>query len=136
MEKKYRVLRIVATIFKVLAWIVLVVGLLVAIIWTVALMASGVSRLRAQLPSTLYYPGLGLPLASGLAGSLVLGLISILYFLFLYASGEFVFLLLDIEENTREAALEQDYYDPESAGWVRSATLKPESGVILLSGDK
>jgi len=104
MEKKYRVLRIVASIFEILAWIVLVLGLLGAILFVVGTVAAGLGRLGARIPLRLYYQYMGMPAVSGLVGAIVMGLGSILYFLFLYATGELIYLLLDIEQNTRETA--------------------------------
>jgi hypothetical protein len=99
MQKRFGVLRIVATIYKVLAWIVLVIGVLGACgsIALGALPALGGAGARSL--------GLG---AGGLLGGVVMGLVAIffavLYFLLLYAFGEMVYLLIALEENTRLTA--------------------------------
>ncbi|MBI4788194.1 MAG: hypothetical protein HY782_14275 [Chloroflexi bacterium] len=101
MQKKFGVLRIVATIYKVLGWIVLVIGVLGAC-GAVAISAVGTSVIGARNAEAL---GLG---TGGLVGGLILGLgaifFAILYFLLLYAFGELISLLIALEENTRLTA--------------------------------
>lgn len=100
MEQRYRVLRIVATLIKVLAWIVLVLGLLGAILLVIGAVAGGLGGLGARA-----YRDLAMNTTIGaVVGSIIMGLGSVLYFLFIYAAGELIHLLLDIEQNTRETA--------------------------------
>jgi hypothetical protein len=101
MERKFRVLRIIGTLWKVLAWIALVVGTLSALgVFLVGVLGSGgvVWRYLGQDPGVM--PA-ALGLVSGIAGGIVGLIAAIIYFLILYAVGELVFLLLAIEENTR-----------------------------------
>jgi hypothetical protein len=104
METRYRALRTIATIFKVLGWIVLVVGILGA---------CGSSAFTAL--SGPAYMGM----AGGGQGSDALTVVSLigavvmfigvivtvgLYALLLIAASEGIYVFLDIEENTREMA--------------------------------
>jgi hypothetical protein len=105
-EKKFRVLRFVGTVWKILAWIVLIVGLLMAVAVLVLSLVGGGGDMMGRWNVD---PGLPWgPRAFGLAGGVVGFLVSVLgtifYFLLLYAAGELVFLLISIEENTRIAA--------------------------------
>ena len=100
MEKRFRALRVIATIYKIVAWIVLICGVLFALIFFVTAVLSGASGSGRDLS--------GVILAGGLGGGVV-AMIALLYaavlFLVLYGAGEVIFLGLAIEENTRESAL-------------------------------
>ncbi|MGD8968003.1 MAG: hypothetical protein PVI07_10900 [Anaerolineae bacterium] len=104
MDKRFRVLHIMGTLWKVLAWIALIAGVLSSFgVLLVGILGSGgfVLRYLGQDPSVM--PG-ALSVVSGILG-FVAGLIAtIIYFLILYAIGELIFLLLAIEENTRLTA--------------------------------
>jgi hypothetical protein len=103
MDKRFTALRVIATILKVLAWIALIFGLLAAI---------GSLVLGFTLNNQLGISGLdvGGPLA-GIALFVAILIIAILQFLFFYAGGEFLYLFLSIEENSRRTAffLQQQY---------------------------
>jgi hypothetical protein len=96
MDRRFMSLRIIGTVFKILAWLALIFGVLGAI--GALLLGFTLSDQEALL---------GLNLTSPLAGiamfvvSLILAIIS---FLLLYAFGEFIYLFLSVEENTRRAA--------------------------------
>lgn len=96
MEKKFRVLRIVGTVYKVLAWLVLAVGVLGGCLTLAGGFVGGASP-RSELG-----PVAGL--LGGAFGGLVLIFITFVYFLFLYAFGDMIYLLLALEENTRLTA--------------------------------
>jgi len=101
MVKRFRILRIVATIWKVLAWIVLVASVLGACgSLAIGLMASGTSARGSD--------AFGLGTIAGPLGGLVTAGIAIffgvLYFVFLYAGAEGIDVLLALEENTRATA--------------------------------
>lgn len=103
MEKRFTALRVIGTVFKVLAWISLLVGILGAVLGLVAGFSLGGEDSL-----------LGLDLAGPLGGIAVFiaALIAaILNFLALYAAGEAVYLGLAIEENTRRTAyvVQQQY---------------------------
>jgi hypothetical protein len=102
MEKKFRILRIIGTMWKVLAWVALISGVLASLgLLLVGVLGSGgfMLRLFGQEPGMM--PG-----AEGVVSSVlgfIVGLIgTIIYFLILYAVGELIYLLLAIEENTRQ----------------------------------
>lgn len=103
METKFRVLRMVGTLWKVLAWITLIVGILSSLgVLLVGILGSGglVWRYLGQDPAMM--PA-AMGIVTGIAG-FILGLIAaIVYFLILYAIGEMIYLLLAIEENTRQS---------------------------------
>lgn len=102
MEKRFRVLHIIGTLWKVLAWIALIAGVLSAIgILLAGILGSGGLILQqfGQEP-TMMTGAVGL--VSGIAGFIVAMIGTIIYFLLLYAVGELVYLLLAIEENTRQ----------------------------------
>jgi hypothetical protein len=103
MQKKFRVLRIVAVIWKVLAWIVLVISVLGGCV-TVAmgLMAGGAGSASAR-SADAFGVLLGGALGGAITGLLAI-LLGILYFIFLYAFAELVDVMLALEENTRATA--------------------------------
>jgi len=98
MEKKYRILRIVATIWKVLAWIVLVLSVLGGCLTFALVVMGGAAASRND----------ALGLGGGLIGGGITALIAIffgvLYFVSLYAFAELVDVMLALEENTRATA--------------------------------
>jgi hypothetical protein len=98
-EKRFRALRIIGTFLKVLAWIVLVLGILGGL---AAIVSGGLGAIKydgGEAVSVL--EGL---LAGGIGG-LVIMIMAAIYFVALYASGESIYLLIAVEENTRETAL-------------------------------
>ncbi len=107
MQKKYRVLRIDATIWKVIAWIVLVVSILGGC-GSLALGVLGGSAARAN-----DFTGLG-PLLGGLVTALIAIFFGILYFVSLYAFAELVDVMLALEENTRATAEELKLMQPKA----------------------
>ena len=88
--RKYPVLRVIAFVLKVLAWVVLAAG----IIGMIALLSAG-----SGLPSDLQVLR---PLTT--AGAVTLPLVAIWWFALLFAFGSILSLLVDIEEKTREIA--------------------------------
>jgi hypothetical protein len=104
MEYKFRALRLVALICRIVAWIVLVSGaiaaLLLIVLGAVAAKAGGPSPLLAGLPVATRIVG---PLSGLLAGVAVL-MAALLQFLLIYAGNEVINLGLAIEQNTRETA--------------------------------
>ncbi len=99
MGNKFRVLRIVATIIKILAWIVLVLGVLGGCASLVLGLMGGAGTQRGGGAELAILGGL-----FGAFGGIVFIIISLLQFLFLYAFGELISLLIALEENTRLAA--------------------------------
>jgi hypothetical protein len=87
--RKYGLLRAIGTILKVLAWIILVVGIVAAIAGLFSLgRSTGLTRFVA------------------LTGVIGAPLLSIIWFIQLYAFGSVLSLLIDIEESTRAMAAE------------------------------
>jgi ABC-type long-subunit fatty acid transport system fused permease/ATPase subunit len=103
MDRRFTALRIIGTVFKILAWISLIFGLLGAI----GMLVLGLTLSGQQ---ALFGLDLGGTMA-GIAMFVVVLVISIFGFLSLYAIGESVYLFLSIEENTRRTAyiIQQQY---------------------------
>ncbi|MDX9956053.1 MAG: hypothetical protein RBT75_18285 [Anaerolineae bacterium] len=103
MEKRYGVLRFISTLWKILAWVVLVLGVLGAIATLVGGLAGGFLD-----PAILRQLGLPSDLGGtfvGVAGFLSILIGSVLQFFGLYAVGEIISVFLSIEENTRATRL-------------------------------
>jgi len=108
MEKRFKALRFLSAVYKVLAWIVLVLGVLAGL----GILTLGVIGGRT-LPTLSYGYARGMDFLPALMqGGIVVGivgflgslLVSGLHFLILYAVSEFILLALSMEENTRETA--------------------------------
>jgi len=89
--RKYGLLRVIAFLLRLLAWLALVAGIIGAI--------AGFILLRGYLPHDVNLPN-WLPVI-GLVAPLVAGIV---WFVQLYAFGSVLALLIDIEENTRALA--------------------------------
>ena len=104
MDKRFRALRLLATLYRILAWVALVGGFLLAIVIVIV----GAIQARAGEPSPLLADVPFLGEASGLVPALVLGIIvvlfSLVHFVLLYATSQAIHLGLAIEHNTRETA--------------------------------
>jgi len=101
---RYRALRIVATLYRIIAWIIIVVGVL---------SSCGFAAFAIAAPQWFSGAmGMGYAPRAGMAGgvisaviALVMGLImTALYGITLLAIAEGIQVFLDIEENTREIA--------------------------------
>ncbi len=91
MKRKYVALRIIAVILTVLAWIVLILGVIGSIL-------TGV--LGADALTTVDLPG-----GTFAAITIIVGIIvSVVYFLFLLGAAQLIYLVVDVERNTRETA--------------------------------
>jgi hypothetical protein len=94
MGKRFTALRVTGTIFKVLAWIALLFGLMGAVLVLVASL-------------TLDFEAAGINFGGPLAGVIafiVILLLAVIQFLILYAIGESVYVFLSMEESSRRAA--------------------------------
>lgn len=94
MGRRFTALRVIATIFKVLGWIALLIGLIGAVLVLIAALtldfeAAGI--------------GFGGPLA-GVAAFIAILVLAVIQFLVLYAIGEAIYVGLSIEESTRRTA--------------------------------
>jgi hypothetical protein len=105
MEKKFTILRFVGAVWKIMAWIVLgggllgSLGILLTSIFGGGIMGGMMSQYGQQGG---WMTGLGI--LGGVAVFIVSLIVTVIYFLLLYAVGELIFLLLAIEENTRMTA--------------------------------
>ncbi|MCX6031521.1 MAG: hypothetical protein NT169_19755 [Chloroflexi bacterium] len=86
-SQKYGILRVIATILKFLAWVVLAAGIIGMII---------VLANAGKMPDALR------PLAT--AGTFAVPILAIVWFVQLFGFGSILSLLIEIEENTREIA--------------------------------
>lgn len=101
--KRFGVLRIMGTLLKVMAWIVLIVAILGAIgLGLASTNPDLLTNLLGQLlpPETLAQFGS----AGGILVGIVLLFAGLIYFLIIYAAGESLHLQLALEENTRLTA--------------------------------
>lgn len=117
MEKKFRVLRIIGTLWKVLAWITLIGGILLSF----AILLGGILGSGAAIPlfrpETRFGPTASI-IVSSVVGFIFGLIITALYFLILYAVGELIYLLLAIERNTRQTVQLMQGGAPEEAEQV------------------
>jgi hypothetical protein len=105
-ETRFKILRFVGTLWKIVAWIVLVVGILSSIGMLISgilggaglrdLFQSLTEGMIDELPAWLDWIG-------GVLLFFVSLVVTLIYFLLLYAGGELIHLFLAIEENTRLA---------------------------------
>jgi hypothetical protein len=103
MEKRYRALRTIATIFKILGWIILIVGILSACGISGAIAVGGASVPLMEAPGQR--GGSATPLIAIItAVTAFIGILVTvgLYALVLIAASEGIYVFLDIEQNTRE----------------------------------
>jgi len=103
MDKRFRALGAMSAFFKVIAWVVLILGIVATIVVTAvgALQARrGVSAVLADVPILNQTAGLLPALLLGV-GVLVVALIK---FVLLYGCAEAIQVMLAIEQNTRETA--------------------------------
>lgn len=118
MERRFTALRVIGTIFKILAWTSLIFGLLAAVAMLVlSLMLGG-----EQGPLGLTVGG---PL-TGIAMVVVTAISTVIGFLLLYAVGESVYVFLSIEENTRRTAyIAQQQYTSYPASYPPTPAPRP-----------
>lgn len=130
MERKFNALRLLSTVYRVLAWIALVLGILGGL----SILAISVVGGGALARLTYWYaPGAAVPpsllqngIVVGIVGFLGALLVSGLYSLILYAVSELILLAISVEENTRETA----YY---LRGEGTLSAPPPDTGVPLSS---
>jgi hypothetical protein len=115
MERRFTALRVIATVFKILAWIALILGLIAAI---GALFAGFTMQGQGLLGLDL-----GGPL-TGVAMFLVALIIAIVNFMLYYAIGESIYLFLSIEESTRRTAyLLQQQHAPKQTAYAPTVSM-------------
>ncbi len=93
LRRKYKALRVIAVVYKVLAFIAgLVFGLLALVSLFAGLSASS-RRSGFDIGPTAVF--------GGLIGAFIFAFIGALWFITFYAAAEWIYVFLDIEENTR-----------------------------------
>ncbi len=92
-QKKYKALRVIAVVYKVLAFLV---GSLCGLAALVALFAGLSASSRRELFDVSPVLALG-----GIAGAFIYALIGTFWFVTFYSAAEWILVFLDIEENTR-----------------------------------
>ena len=103
--KKYKALRTIATIFKILGAISLVLTILLALASCLyyGIMGASFSNLSRDL-----YGLTGGESGAVVAAGIILGLVVLIYggfsSLMIFGAGELIYVLLDIEQNTRETS--------------------------------
>jgi len=106
-EKRYKALRAIGTIYKVLGVIVGVITVLLAVGFCLMFIAGGAAL--DAMGNQFDLPTTGLGTVGGLFYGLILALIIIIYggglALTLFALGESIFLAVAVEENTRTTAI-------------------------------
>ncbi len=100
MNKKYRALRFIATLFKILAWIVLVGGILSAIGSLVINLMGGGGSMWQQFGVQPVVSGAMV----GIVSFFVILITTIIDALALFAAADYIVLFMDIEANTRATA--------------------------------
>ena len=100
MERKFRVLRFVASLYKAIAWIVLVLGI-VGALGTIVVFAVGGGAISQDLG---VFEGVLTGIVGGVLAGLAMLVFAVIQFIMLYAVGEGIFLFLALEQNTRETA--------------------------------
>lgn len=101
MEKRFKVLHFVATLYKIFAWIALAVGILGMLGAIVTGIVGGPLNRQMGVGSVW---GAMFGIVGGIIAGVGILIIAALYFVFLYGVSEGLHLLLSIEENTRQAA--------------------------------
>ena len=101
MEKRYSALRTIATIFKILGVLIAIFGILSALGLCATLVLSGASLPRESTGALGPVGGT----VAGIISSVFALLISIVWAVMLFAFGDFISVLLSIEENTRATSV-------------------------------
>jgi hypothetical protein len=131
MDTRFRALRWVASLYRIFAWILLVVGILFAGL----LIVLGAVQESVGAPSPILENVPVLRLASNLPGGILTGLgilaLALVQFLMLYAGSEAIRLALSIEQSAREAALYLRGESllpplPQPAAWSATPESSPE----------
>jgi len=116
-ERKFKVLRVIGTIWKVLAWLELIIGLVSSLgVLLIGVFGGGILRQFAeQYRQQMPLPPRAFGVTGGIIGFAISVVVTIIYFLMFYAVGELVYLLLAIEENTRQAAQQMQWVQQQLA---------------------
>ena len=96
-EKKYKALRVIATVYKILAFLAGGLCIIFGLVMLVAGIGSGMGSHSRDVFST----GGPFALFGGFLGAVIMLFYGVILFVVLYGAGEFIYVFLDIEENTR-----------------------------------
>jgi hypothetical protein len=106
MEKKYRALRFIGSVYKILG-IILGVLTIISVLAICVMSVLGGGVLDNMMPKNTQNLGGGI--FTGIVGGAILSIVALLYggvmSVSLIAMGEAIYLLINLEENTRTAAL-------------------------------
>jgi hypothetical protein len=94
-KKKYKILRLIAVLMKILA---VVVGSLLIIAGLVMIVAGAAASSKTTPTVPDFGPG---AFFGGLVGGLIMFVYGVFVAIFLYAYAEWMYVFMDIEENTR-----------------------------------
>ena len=101
MEKRYGALRFIGTIYKLIGIIVMLLSVLLALGACAGVLVGGAAFRETAAQS-------GVPILGSLIGGIIVAVFGLLYGgaigLTLFAAGDFISLLLALEENTRSTA--------------------------------
>ncbi len=101
-ERRFAALRFIGGIFRILAWIVMALGIIGAIL-VFGMAVLSLASATGNATSGLVW---------GLTGSVGVLFGAGINFILLYAAGETIFLFIAIEENTREVAYQLRFGNP------------------------
>ena len=93
-QKKYKVLRLIAVLIKVFAFVAAAILIVLGLIMLVAGAAS------SSRTATSFNAGPG-AFFGGVVGGVIMFIYGVFVFIFLYAYSEWMYVFMDIEENTR-----------------------------------
>lgn len=131
MDTRFRALRWVSTFYRIVAWILLIAGVLFAGL----LVVLGAVQESVGAPSPVLENVPVLNLASNLPGGIFTGLgvmfLALVQFLLCYAASEAIRLALSIEQSSRETALYLRGESllpplPQPASWAHTPEASPE----------
>jgi hypothetical protein len=105
MATKFRALRLIALFYKIMAWLVLIGGAVMALVMVILGAIQGREGVRSPLLANLPMSELTVGVAAGIAMGLFALLVSLISFVLFYAVNDVIQLGLAIERNTRETAL-------------------------------
>lgn len=118
MNRRFTALRVIGTFMKVLAWIALILGFLSSVLLLIL-------GLTLQEPLGIIDLELGGALA-GVVGFVLVLVSSVTAFLFLYAGGDFVYVLLSLEDSARRMAyFSQETFRFEQRAYAANASDAP-----------
>jgi hypothetical protein len=125
-EKRFRALRVLATLVKVLAVLVLLAGLVSGSLM-IGMATVGAGALGDALGGMAGDVPAGIPAA---AGGIVVILVSVVYFVLLFGAAEALYLLLAVEESSRRTAdlmgqMWETFGPPRRAGGIQPLAPEP-----------